>query len=316
MKRRIFFRADASGQIGYGHFIRTLALADMLKEDFECIFFTSEPTTYQVGELQKVCSYVSLSEETKFKDFIDCLDGNEIVVLDNYFYTTDYQQEIKAKGCKLVYIDDIHDKHYVADIVINHALTDPSLFDVESYTRLCLGYEYALLRAPFLKPLSNKKRNNDIIVNFGGADPFGITDRIVSMLVELNMPYNITVILGDKVRLSEENRKRVTILKNLSAEQMATIFEQSAAGILSASTVCIEALSRNLPLIVGYHVDNQKEIYRVLAESGIVQPIGFLQETDITTLSASLKKMDKTNSYIFPSGIKERIINTFKELPC
>ena len=198
MKQKIFFRADASGQIGYGHFIRSLALADMLKDDFECKFFTSEPTAYQIGELQKVCPHVPLSEDTKFEDFLACLDGNEIVVLDNYFYTTEYQREIKAKGCKLVCIDDIHDKHYVADMVINHALTDESLFDVEPYTRLCLGYKYALLRAPFLRPVENKKRNNDIIVNFGGADPYGVTDRIVSMLVELDTPYNISVILGEK----------------------------------------------------------------------------------------------------------------------
>ncbi len=316
MKRKIFFRADASGQIGFGHFIRTLALADMLKDDFECTFFTSEPTAYQIGELQKVCTHVSLSEKTKFEDFIDCLDGNEIVVLDNYFYSTDYQRSIKTKGCKLVCIDDIHDKHYVADIVINHALTDESLFDVESYTRLCLGYEYALLRAPFLKPVTNKKRNNDIIVNFGGADPYGVTEHIVSMLVKLSLPYNIIVILGEKNRISEENRKKVTILQNLSAEQMAMLFEQSAAGILSASTVCIEALSRNLPLMVGYHVDNQKEIYRVLEESDMVMPIGFLQETDIDILSASLKKVGKTKNYGFPSGIKERITNIFREILC
>ena len=316
MKQKIFFRADASGQIGYGHFIRTLALADMLKDDFECKFFTSEPTEYQIGELQKVCSYVSLYEDTKFEDFLDCLDGTEIVVLDNYFYTTEYQREIKAKGCKLVCIDDIHDKHYVADMVINHALTEESLFDVEPYTRLCLGYEYALLRSPFLKPVKNEHRNNDIIVNFGGADPYGVTDRIVSMLVELDTPYNIIVILGEKVRLSKENREKVTIRQNLSAEKMAMLFEQSAAGILSASTVCIEALSRNLPLMVGYHVDNQTEIYRVLKDSKRVMPLGFLQETSIDTLSESLENVSKTKDYRFPSGIKERITNKFKELSC
>lgn len=31
--QKIYLRADASAAIGYGHFIRTLALADMLKDD-------------------------------------------------------------------------------------------------------------------------------------------------------------------------------------------------------------------------------------------------------------------------------------------
>ena len=60
MKRKVFFRADAGQSIGYGHFIRTLALADMLKDDFECVFYTQAPTEYQIEELNKVCAYVPL----------------------------------------------------------------------------------------------------------------------------------------------------------------------------------------------------------------------------------------------------------------
>ena len=106
-KRKIYFRADASATIGYGHFIRSLALADMLKNDFDCTFFTTSPSPYQIAEMGKVCNYISLNEETKFKDFINLLVGDEIVVLDNYFFTTEHQKQIKEKGCKLVCIDDM-----------------------------------------------------------------------------------------------------------------------------------------------------------------------------------------------------------------
>lgn len=315
MKQKIFFRADASGQIGYGHFIRTLALADMLKDDFECKFFTSEPTEYQIGELQKVCSYVSLSEDTKFEDFLYCLDGTEIVVLDNYFYTTEYQREIKAKGCKLVCIDDIHDKHYIADIVINHALTDKSLFDVEPYTRLCLGYDYALLRPPFFKPINNKTRNNDIIVNFGGADPFGTTEHIVSLLLLLNIPYNIVVVLGNSAYLSEENRQKVRVLHNLTASEMASLFDNSHAGIFCCSTVCIEALSRSLPVIAGYDVDNQIDIYKFLKRNKYIIPVGDLLTADKMKLAEALRNLDEHRSNFVPTkGIKNNYLKIFHSL--
>ena len=126
-KRKIYFRADAGPNIGYGHYIRSLALADMLKQDFDCTMFTQVPTDYQLRECETVCPIVALpDDESKFQKFLEYLKGDEIVVLDNYFYTTDYQRAIKAKGCKLVCIDDIHDKHYVADVVINHGCTDAS----------------------------------------------------------------------------------------------------------------------------------------------------------------------------------------------
>ncbi len=313
-RKKIYFRADASAQIGYGHFIRTLALADMLKDDFDCTFFTTAPTEYQTTELKKVCKYIPLEEESKFDKFFEYLSGDEIVVLDNYFYSTDYQKQIKDIGCKLVCIDDIHDKHYVADIVINHALTDTSLFSIEPYTKLCLGFEYALLRAPFLKPINETCRNNDLVISFGAADPFGITDKVVSLLLTMNIPYQLIVVLGDKVYLSEANRQQVSTRKNLTAEQMAELFEKSAAGILSASTVCIEALSRNLPLAVGYHVENQIEFYGCLAKSMAVQPLGNLQEINKDSLLMAINKIALSSNHEFPVGIRKRYNELFVSL--
>ena len=49
--KKIFFRADAGYNIGYGHFVRTLALADILKKDFDCTFFTCHPTKHQINEI-------------------------------------------------------------------------------------------------------------------------------------------------------------------------------------------------------------------------------------------------------------------------
>lgn len=69
-KSKIYFRADASANIGYGHFVRTLALADMLKENFDCTFFTSAPTDFMRQEMEKVCPYVALNEESKLNDFL------------------------------------------------------------------------------------------------------------------------------------------------------------------------------------------------------------------------------------------------------
>ena len=94
--RKIYFRADASATIGYGHFIRTLALADMLKDDFDCTFFTCHPTPYQVEEMEKVCPFIPLQEETHSADFLSHLQGDEIVVLDNYFFTTSVPSSKKA----------------------------------------------------------------------------------------------------------------------------------------------------------------------------------------------------------------------------
>ena len=320
--KKVLFRADASSTIGYGHFIRSLALADMLKDDFDCTFFTVSPSEYQIKEMRGICKYVELKEETKLEDFLAYLTGEEIIVLDNYFFTTDYQREIKAKGCKLVCIDDLHDKHYVADIVINHGVTDYTLFDTEPYTKLCLGLDWALLRAPFLKPITKRKRNNDIVVCFGGADPYRITDKIVSILLNSNINETITVILGNSTQLNQEFYSKINVAKNLTASEMAILFDQAKFGIFSSSGISIEAISRGLPIISGYYIDNQRGLYQTLLKKENVVGVGDLKELSEQTLlktikllteSASEKNSKDSNRRNFVE-IKKNYIALFKEL--
>lgn len=269
--RKIFFRADAGPEIGYGHFIRTLALADMLKEDFDCVFYTQTPTDYQKREAAAVCPLVSLpADDSRFDLFLNQLSGDEIVVLDNYFYTTDYQRKIKEKGCKLVCIDDMHDKHYVADVVLNHGCDNPDLFDVEPYTRLCLGLDYALLRKPFLeaKPAASREQGH-VVVTFGGSDANNLTTKYARILSQRDDINKITAIVGDAFQFTNEleNVPKVQILRNLTAQQMANLFCTVQFAVLSASTTCIEAIACQCPVYAGWYVENQKGIYMTISKN-------------------------------------------------
>lgn len=278
-KRKIFFRADAGSNIGYGHYIRSLALADMLKQDFDCTMFTQTPTDYQLRECESVCPIVALQDDdSKFEKFLDYLHGDEIVVLDNYFFTTDYQQAIKAKGCKLVCIDDMHNKHYVADIVINHGCTDASLFDIEPYTQLCLGMNYALLRRPFRNPKQHERVPNSYAICFGGADYHNLTYAYAKELSKQHC--TIIAVVGDSYQHEDTLRSlpNIEIRKRLSADEMAILFSSVENVICSASTTCYEALACGARVYAGWYVENQKDIYHLLASNHQIVPLDNLQD--------------------------------------
>jgi len=277
LKKRIFFRADASFEIGYGHFIRSLALADMLKDNFDCVFFTCHPTSYQKQEMDKVCNFVELDESTHYEVFLSYLHGDETVVLDNYFFTTDYQRQIKAKGCRLVCIDDMHDKHYVADLVINHAIgvTDGD-YSVEKYTQLCLGLSYALLRPSFMNKYSLRKVKDkyNLLIAFGGVDDYNLTMRYVEAVCEMSELDVIHVIVGDAYlwirdlnNLAKYNH-RIKIYSNVSAEKVADLMSDSDFAFLPASTLLWEGIFTGLHIIYGYYIDNQKVICSQVGSSG------------------------------------------------
>lgn len=315
--QKIYFRADASATIGYGHFIRTLALADMLKDDFDCTFFTCHPTSYQVSEMEKVCPFIPLQEETHSADFLSHLQGDEIVVLDNYFFTTDYQRAIKQKGCRLVCVDDMHDKHYVADVVINHGQTNPALFDVESYTRLCLGFDWALLRKPFLEAAKRKSISSDriekVAVCFGGSDIHDITGYFVNQVLRLCTVNSITAVVGDAYtpHSSCVQDSRLVYRSRLTAQEMADLFCDSDLVICSASSVCIEALACGAKVAAGWYVDNQKEFYDLLISNGWIIGLGNVRQPSVDLCNVSFLRLSNTS---VNNCVQRRYISFFRNL--
>lgn len=278
MMRKVYFRADASTQIGYGHFIRTLALADMLKDDFECVFFTAEPTEYQRAEVKRVCALEELpADESKFPLFLDRLKGDEIVFLDNYFFTPQYEKAVKEKGCKLIALAQRKTCHY-ADVIINYIDNERSHYSIDSSTQLVAGLEWSILREPFRRPVNHGKRLKDsIVVSFGGTDQYSLTEKVVDVLG--TSKHFISVICTDRVsaerRVALKN-KGVEVYTNISAEMVADIFECSEFAILSSSSVCLEALSRGSKVVAGYYVDNQVAFYRTLINGQYIIGLGDL----------------------------------------
>lgn len=326
--QKIYFRADASPTIGYGHFIRTLALADMLKDDFECVFVTQFPTDYQKSEAAKVCELLPVpATNEKFGLFLEMLQGDEIVVLDNYFYDTDYQRAIKDKGCTLVCIDDMHDKHYVADVVINHSIgISEQDYSKEPYTRLCLGLSYALLRKPFLETITQTRTHLvnyqalNVVVAFGGVDRYDLTAKYIECLKGCDTIRSVTAIIGDAYPVGRRIKcRKVSYARNLSAQEIAGLFCENDIALLPASTVMKEALACNIRVIGGYFVDNQYNSFKSFEKMKAIIGAGDYcnQETEARVrklFDGSALKDIELKQNVIPSSIRSNLLMAFKSV--
>ena len=321
-KRKIFFRADAGPELGYGHYIRSLALADMLKHDYDCTMFTQTPTAYQLHEATEICPVVALpSDYSKFDKFLEYLHGDEIVVLDNYFFSTDYQRAIKKKGCKLVCLDGMLTKHYVADIVLNQALgLSPKDFSIEAHTKVLTGLDYVLLRRPFYDECNNvsirhaKNARLQVAISFGGADPCHLLPVYTELLSQMDCVETVYAIVGDAYEASASIEK-VQYVKNLSALQLVELYRTIDVAVFPSSTILKEALACRVPVISGYFVDNQIQTYNSYLAHQLIVGIGNFTKSNA---SDQLRKELKSGMYLNAkpecSGITADIPNKYVEL--
>lgn len=323
----VIIRADGNAQIGLGHISRCLALAEMLSVEFECVFITRNIPKSIENQINKVCKElykipVHVNTGISEADWIGkhLSEKGNVFILDGYDFDTDYQQAIRAQGYHLICIDDLADKHYVADVVINHSGGwSAKDFSAEPYTKLCLGTKYALLKQPFLEAAKSRDfstpKNQNILLCLGGADPKNDTLDILKKLKTLDIQAKIKVILGASYLYRDELEKyislhhpKVELFSNISAEKMVAVMRECPVAILPPSTISYEYLHVGGTLFLHQIADNQKYIKQFLLENKLAFDLGKLgkiTENDIQIATYNQRK-------IFDGRSGERIIHHIK----
>ena len=308
MKPIIILRADGNSTIGLGHVIRSLALAEMLVSEFECHFLIQDPMPYLEMEISKVCAkLIKLPTSTDFineaHEIADKhLTKEDVVVLDGYNFTTDYQSILRKRCTGLACIDDIHAYHFIADLVINHTggLT-ADLYSVEPYTRLLLGLKYALLRKPFrsatYQHTVDEREENTLLIGMGGADPGNHTLETVKFIQHSNNSFKLNILLGAGYRFKsvlqdylKSSELKYEIFESLNATDLVSLMAKTRMAILPPSTIAYEYLSIGGVLYLNVIADNQLDAYEYLMGEGLAFPLESFPLKDPVAVDYSLSK--------------------------
>ena len=298
----IVFRADGSTSQGLGHLYRSAALADMLRGTYQVVLAYESMPAGVVKTMASVYAEIiplkntePLRQAEELRHLALSVNGNNedvpvIVVLDGYHFDTEYQRRVRSGLVRVVCIDDIHDCHFVADVVINHASSARAEdYSTEAYTRLCFGPAYALVAAPFRRAAQTKRNDGQrgVLICLGGADPLNLTKRIVQIVLE-KVNSRCYVIIGpahpdrDSIQALEAlHPDRLEIHESCSQQELAALMIKCDRAITSPSTISLEYLTVGGMLYLEKYVDNQTEIYTDFLEKGYALPFSsFPQETD------------------------------------
>ena len=311
----IIIRADASTQIGTGHVMRCLALAQTWQEQgWQVVFILASANKSSALESRLLLNgmkvvYLSVeigsSEDAQqTTDFAQQFAAQWIVV-DGYNFGADYQKTIKCFGMSLLFIDDYgHAEYYYADLVLNQNISvhQDLYINREPYTNLLLGTAYTLLRKEFRQWLQWQRKINflasKVLISLGGSDPDNVTLKVIQALMMINNGLNLKVIVvvgGSNPHYKklqsviESNTESISLQQNVNnmPELMAWAYIAIAAG----GSTNWELAFMGLPSIVITIADNQKAIAAELDRQGVIINLGWHQDVTIEQICLVLREL-------------------------
>lgn len=225
--KKVVFRVDASLQIGTGHAMRCLTLADTLRDQgFECYFICRKhpgnlieqirSRGYCVQALVRMMRPESISApsaglqlkhhlwlgSTQEQDVTECVPfisdlRPDWLIVDHYALDVCWENALQPHCRNLMVIDDLADRVHECDLLLDQNLGHtPQDYAglVPQDCQLLIGPQFALLRPEFakLREYSLKRRINSqlkhILITMGGVDQSNATGQILEALRACHLP--------------------------------------------------------------------------------------------------------------------------------
>ncbi len=297
---RVLFRVDASTQIGSGHVMRCLALAQCLRKtgadcEFVCREFSGhlcgiiEQHGFVVNKLpyfqQEETTWLGESWETDAHQLIDLIKGSlapfHWVIVDHYAIDARWEKAVLCAGVLLMVIDDLDNRDHACHVLLDqNAVCDyqSRYKDRVSSQCLCLlGLKYALLRHDFVvqRQRVNPRQGpiKRVLVFFGGVDAVGLTLQSMQVLFEKYSDFQVDVVVGNANPLKDHIAQ--TCLEyhfsyHLQIQNMAELMANADLSIGAGGTTTWERFCLGLPSIVTPIADNQLESVAYLEKNQLI----------------------------------------------
>ncbi len=278
---KVLFLADAGPVVGGGHVMRCLTLAAALSDlGAECHFMAPPPVAQilhrfggdRIGQINcEPDAMVSLA----------CAQSFDIIVVDHYGLGADHEA-VLGLGRRLVVLDDMPGRMHPCDLLLDPSLgrTVRDYHDgVPEDAQVLAGPHYALVRPEFARlrseTLARRKSgggHGPILVALGLTDLFGLTAKVVEVLLELGLPNPIWAVVG----AAAQSLPRLSALAGQYAKLSVYVETLDMAGLMSGADLAIgaggsstwERACLGLPSLTLILADNQADMARRLEREG------------------------------------------------
>ncbi|MCI5222365.1 MAG: UDP-2,4-diacetamido-2,4,6-trideoxy-beta-L-altropyranose hydrolase [Candidatus Electrothrix sp. AR4] len=310
----VSIRTDASIQIGTGHVMRCLTLAEHLRDTGTDVLFICRELVANLNDLitsKGFClcplpppensnfvldwnhhaSWLEVPWKRDADQTAECIIKNighaDWLIVDHYALDTSWEHRLRLLAANIMVIDDLADRFHNCDL-----LFDQNLYkDYEKrYDRLVpnaclkfLGPKYALLRPEFITARKQLRQRDGrilrVFVFFGGVDSPDLTGQLIEVIKSINAPrVQFDIVTGGGNPHRKEIAYRCRSLSNttyhVQIDNIAEFMANADIAIGGGGSTIWERCFLGLPSVIVTMADNQVETVEILSRRGALYNMG------------------------------------------
>lgn len=314
---RILVRCDGSPQIGFGHVVRCLALADELRDQHGCkVAFAMLGGLLGVAQVRKhgygvYQPNIEISKPVNEGDWLQSVVremGAQVLALDvRTELPIEAIKQIRQSGVLIATIDDPSERRLETDLAFYPPVPQVEFLDWSGFrgTRH-VGWEWVLLRIEFyhyrqklLKfeyPQKSFAGKPTVLITMGGSDPAGLTLKVLQSIDLLDEEFNTVAILGSgfqehvATRLwAETAERKYNFLINV--EDMPSVMTRSDMAIVSFGVTAYELATLGVPSIHLCFSDDHAMSSSAFVRAGIAKSLGYHADVSSHMIAASVQEL-------------------------
>lgn len=308
---KVVFRADASVQMGSGHLMRCLNLAEALQErGVETRFISGDHVGNLNTWLQSKGIAVTVLPQSGVGAVVDAkqtilaLDGErpDWMVVDHYGLDIGWERRLKPLVGRIMVIDDHTGRSHDCDVLLdqNYSVEGLKRYGglVPPACKLLLGPDYALLHKEFgelREQISLRQSLENILVFFTAGDDQGETLKAMRGIEMFAKVKQVDVVVGRSNPHNAAIKQKCDELQwgyHCQVDYMPFLIAKADLVVGAGGSSNWERCALGVPALVAILADNQATIAQALDNAGVVINLGWFHTLQPTDYADALRALD------------------------
>ena len=315
--QKVLIRCDATPEIGFGHVVRCLALADELRDSHGCrVDFAMLQGPQGVAQVH-ARGYDAFQSDQRIEDADEgewlqeliAICQHQVLILDvRTDLTTEAVQSIRESGVLIVGIDDSSDRRLHADLAFYPPVPQVERMDWNGFTgQYYVGWDWILMRPQFAEAARRTEAASEsishsiftnqqftLLITMGGSDPAGFTLMALKAVEQLDGDIRTVVVLGSGFVHEDAlanwlitAQKPFELLRDVS--DMAPVMLESNLAIASMGVTAYELAMMRVPSLYLCLTEDHLYSCTVFQNEGFGQIIGMRDQVSVKKIATSVQ---------------------------